>query len=306
MKILVTGSEGTLGKPLVKELRHRGHEVSTIDLQHGRHENHYRADIADWRELHEAFRRINPEVVYHLAAEFGRLNGEHYYERLWRSNVIGTRNILELQKGHKFKLIFASSSEVYGDVTNQELHESMIFDGTRDATAAFYVNDYALSKRVNEQQINRFMRQFDTESMILRFFNAYGPGESYHGYRSVVCMFVWRLLHGLPIDVYEGYHRVFMYIDDFIPTLANAADRFCVEVINIGGVEYRSVEDLAKIVCEAADASPDLIRMVGKEAHNTVNKRPDITRAREILKHDPMVPLEDGVYATVEWMRGQM
>src|SRR5439155_19946575 len=113
-RILVTGSRGTLGRPLVKELNRRGHEVWQCDLQHQRDENYIRADIACFRQLERVFER-SYEYVYHLAAEFGRLNGEEYYETLWQTNVIGTRNILEMQKKKGFRLIFASSSEIYGD-----------------------------------------------------------------------------------------------------------------------------------------------------------------------------------------------
>jgi dTDP-glucose 4,6-dehydratase len=299
MNILVTGSEGTLGKPLVKELRERGHRVCTVDMQHGAACDHARADISDSREWSQALKDLpSPDVVYHLAAEFGRLNGELFYERLWRTNVIGTRNILESQKERGFRLIFASSSEVYGDIDNDSLSEDLALPND-------YPNDYALTKRVGEIQVARFARQFGTESMTLRFFNAYGPGEHFHRYRSVVCLFVHRALRGLPIDVYEGYHRVFMYIDDFIPTLANVCKRFKAgETVNIGGTEYRSVEELARIVIAETGQSPDLVRLVGAEKHNTRNKRPDITVARDLLDHRPTVPLEQGVAKTVEWMRG--
>ncbi|MCP3882375.1 MAG: NAD(P)-dependent oxidoreductase [Sulfitobacter sp.] len=303
MNILVTGSEGTLGTSLVNVLRSRDHEVFTIDLQHGSHPNHRRADVANWRELSEAGAQIKrPDVVYHLAAEFGRMNGEEFYERLWRTNVIGTRNILELQRELSFKLIFASSSEVYGDLAEDVLHEDLIPDAS-----PVYENDYALTKRVGEQMVRRFARQFGGMSMILRFFNAYGPGEHYNSYRSVVCLFVWRLLHGLPIDVYEGYHRVFMYIADFTPSLANASDAFMSGgIMNIGGTEYRSVEELAHIVQAETGASHDLLRFVGSDRHNTRNKRPDISRATKLLNHNPKVLLEEGVRRTVAWMRAQM
>ena len=307
MRIIVTGSEGTLGKPLVKRLRHLGNSVFTMDMQHGSDPQHKRADVSVWREWLEAFRGINPDMVFHLAAEFGRNNGEDYYERLWQTNVVGTRNILEAQKGHKFKLVFASSSEVYGDISDELLKEEDISDDGPGATAAFYANDYALTKRVNEQQVMRFREQFDTKSMILRFFNAYGPGEHYHRYRSVVCLFVWRLLHGKPISVYEGYKRVFMYIDDFIPTLARAAEEFKDgEIVNIGGDEYRAIEELAEIACAVTGANPCLIKKLGPEAHNTKNKRPDIEKARHLLGHNPTIPLEVGIKLTVDWMRRQM
>lgn len=94
-KILVTGSCGTLGRPLVKELRKRGHTVYGCDLQHQRDPQYIRADISKFRQLERVFEQ-KYDYVYHLAAEFGRLNGEEYYENLWETNVIGTRNILEM------------------------------------------------------------------------------------------------------------------------------------------------------------------------------------------------------------------
>src|SRR4030042_25742 len=113
-KILVTGSKGTLGTPLVEELKKRGHEVWQCDLQHQRDDNYIRADVAEYRQLERVFEQ-KYDYVYHLAAEFGRINGEEYYDTLWETNVIGTRNVLELQKIKGFRLIFASSSEIYGD-----------------------------------------------------------------------------------------------------------------------------------------------------------------------------------------------
>ena len=81
MRILVTGSQGTLGRPLVKELRKRGHEVWGCDLQHQRDENYIRADVSNYRQLERVFEQ-SYDYVYHLAAEFGRINGEEYYDCL--------------------------------------------------------------------------------------------------------------------------------------------------------------------------------------------------------------------------------
>jgi len=88
-RILVTGSDGTLGRPLVAELRRRGHTVTGCDLHHGADEQGIRADVREHRQLERVMREAGPfDYVYHLAAEFGRLNGEEYYETLWTTNVI--------------------------------------------------------------------------------------------------------------------------------------------------------------------------------------------------------------------------
>jgi len=297
-RILVTGSKGTLGEPLVAELRAGGHEVWGCDLQHQADQQYYRADVSNYRQLERVFEQ-KYDYVYHLAAEFGRINGEEYYDTLWQTNVIGTRNVLELQRRLGFKLIFASSSEIYGD-----RHEDVLEESVPLQRSIIQHNDYATTKWVNEVQIMNFEKRYGTPCVRLRFFNAYGPGEYYHNYRSVVCLFAYRALHDLPYQVYEGYHRVFMYIDDFIPTLASVCENFVPgEVYNIGGEEYRSVRELSDLILRLAGKDDRLVTYLPEDKHNVQNKRPDIRKARQAFGHNPKTTLEQGVPLTVEWMK---
>lgn len=296
--ILVTGCAGTLGRPLVAALRKRGHDVWGCDLMHQADEKYYRADVAEFRQLERVFER-KYDYVYHLAAEFGRWNGEEYYETLWMTNVIGTRNVLELQRREGFKLIFASSSEIYGD-----RHESILEESIPLQKSIIQHNDYATTKWVNEVQIMNFEKRHGNQCVRLRFFNAYGPGELYHRYRSVVCLFAYRALHDLPYQVYEGYHRVFMYIDDFIPTLATVCERFKAgEVYNIGGSEFRSVRELSDLILQRCGKDDRLVTYLPEDKHNIQNKRPDISRAKAAFGHDPSTTLEEGIPKTIDWMR---
>jgi len=298
-RILVTGSKGTLGVPLVKELSKRGHEVWQCDLQHQRDDNYIRADIAKYRQLERVFMANQYDYVYHLAAEFGRINGEEYYDTLWETNVIGTRNVLEMQKQKGFRLIFASSSEIYGDK-----HADILSEDIPINQAIIQHNDYATTKWVNEIQIMNFEKRHGNECVRLRFFNAYGPGEFYHHYRSVVCLFCYRALFGIPYQVYEGYHRVFMFIDDFIPTLAKVCDNFKPgEVFNIGGEEFRSVRELSDIILNYLNLDDKLIEYLPEDKHNIQNKRPDISKAKAAFGHNPIATLEEGVPKTIDWMR---
>jgi dTDP-glucose 4,6-dehydratase len=297
-KILITGVMGTLGRPLKHELERRGHDVWGIDLQHQAEQKYYRVDIASYRQLERAFEQ-KYDYVYHLAAEFGRINGEEYYDTLWTTNVIGTRNLLEIQKRAGFKLIFASSSEIYGDK-----HQDILSEEIPLTQSIIQHNDYAVTKWVNEIQIMNFEKRFGNPVVRLRFFNAYGPGEYYHNYRSVVCLFGYRALHRLPYDVYLGYHRVFMYIDDFIPTLANVADNFVPgEVYNIGGEEFRSVKELSDFILTLLHMDDSFVNYLPEDKHNVLNKKPDIEKARRAFGHSPKVTLEEGIPATIDWMR---
>ncbi|MGH8240594.1 MAG: NAD-dependent epimerase/dehydratase family protein, partial [Steroidobacteraceae bacterium] len=154
MKIAVTGHLGTIGTPLVKALRAAGHEVIGIDLRHN--VDGVRADVADYRQLERAVPR-DVDLVYHLAAEFGRHNGEDFYEQVWRSNVIGTKTVLTLQRERGFKLIFASSSEVYGERPETLLTEDL------PLSPLLLTNDYAISKLVNEAQIANARKQWGSQ-----------------------------------------------------------------------------------------------------------------------------------------------
>ena len=305
MNILVIGSEGTVGKPLCDELERRGARVYRADLQHRQHSDYQRCDISEYRQCERLFEAQSFDYVYLLAAEFGRINGAEYYEKVWKTNVIGTRNILELQKKHGFKLIFTSSSEIYGEVNS-----SFLFEELSEKEPLRQSNDYAISKWVNEQQIMNAEAQAGSPIMRIRLFNAYGPGEEYHRYRSVVCLFTYRALNQMPYQVFKNYHRVFMYISDLIPTLANACVNFNPgKVYNIGGTEYCSVEEMSNIILDNLptrdrEAMRGLIEYLPEDKHNVVSKRPLIAKAAEDLGHDPKITLMEGIPKTMEWMRG--
>ena len=303
MRVLITGSEGTLGRPLTAELKSRGHEVFGCDLFHTTREQHeyMRADVGDYRELARVFGEYDVDVVYHLAAEFGRHNGNRHYRAVWETNLIGTHNVLEMCERHGAKLIFASTSEIYGDCEAEWLSEDL-----SETIPLRQPNEYALSKWANEQQILNYTARHDVEAVRLRFFNVYGPGETYHPFRSVVALFCHRALNDIPWTVYEGYSRTFMYVGDFIPTLANVLDRGVPgDVYNIGGTDYRSVRELSDLVLAETGADPELVTYLPEDVHNVKSKRPDNTKAREVLGHNPKVTLETGVPLTLEWMEAQ-
>src|SRR5215472_15396301 len=128
LRVLVTGGLGTVGAALTVELRKRGASVVAADVLHQPDEigfslgsdlarpTYARCDIGEFRQIERVIERTGPfDYVYNCAAEFGRWNGEDFYETLWKTNAIGTKNIVRLQERHKFRLIHFSSSEVYGD-----------------------------------------------------------------------------------------------------------------------------------------------------------------------------------------------
>lgn len=298
MRILVTGGIGAVGTPLVEELRARGNEVFVCDLPHSEGPNYFRCDVANFRQLERVVEACEPDVVYHLAAEFGRWNGEDYYELVWDSNAIGMKNVLRLQERRGFRTVFTSSSEVYGDWTD------VMFEDVLEKHPIRQMNDYAISKWVNEMQIMNSADRHGTETVRVRLFNTYGPGEHYSSYRSVACQFIYHALHDLPYTVYLDHHRTSSYITDTVRTMANISENFVPgEVYNIAGSEYHDIKALSDLILECVGRDDSIVTYVPFEAHNTRDKKADVSKAERDLGHHASVPLAEGIPLTVAWQK---
>lgn len=301
MKILVTGGLGAVGSPLTALLRTKGHEVWVLDRPHhhglnGRY--YFRADVGYYRQVEEVFERQKFDVVYHLAAEFGRNNGEDFYETMWQSNAIGTKNIIRLQERHGFRLVHFSSSEVYGDF------DGVMTEKVTDEVPIKQMNDYAISKWVNEMQIMNSAVKKKTETVRVRLFNTYGPGEPYSDYRSVVCLFIYRALFGLPYTVYLDHHRTFTYIDDCVEALSNICTHFKPgEVYNIAGEAYYDIKTTSDKILAMLGKDDSLVKYLNIEHHNTIDKRTDAAKARRDLGLRESLPLDEGLVRTIAWQK---
>jgi len=328
MRIFITGISGVLGSVLAKELRGRGHEVFGCDLQHSSDPNVVRADVADARQLSNAFRAFDDykdyDLVYHLAAEFGRKNGQEFYEDLWRTNCIGTRNVIEecISEHNNYPLIFASSSEAYGlsELYNggDSLREEML-----DTYPPQFHSEYALSKYTNERQIFTAVRNDGLKAIVLRFFNVYGPPERYSPYRSVVCQFAWKMLNNMPLIVNREGRRSHLWIGDWAYTVADIAythtlDRLFtpayrvwpgaggtagVPVFNIGGTEYESIEALYERLRELIPESTSTVVYQDSEPANSATKQPNNLMAETWFNHTSLMSLQAGLEKTVADLR---
>ena len=297
-KILVTGGLGIVGTPLVAELRKREHEVWVCDLAHNHDAQYIRCDIGEYRQLQRIFEDQEFDYVYNLAAEFGRWNGEDFYEKVWHSNAVGTKNILRMQEKYKFRLIHFSSSEVYGD------YDDIMYEKVLDEKPIKQMNDYAISKWVNELQIHNSELMFGTETVRVRLFNTYGPGEWYSPYRSVICLFTYRALHDIPYTVYLNHHRTNTYIDDSVNALATICENFKPgEVYNIASSEYYDIKTLSDLVLKYAKKSECLVTYKDEEPQTTRDKKVDNTKAVRDLGMKTTVSIEEGIRRNVEWMR---
>jgi dTDP-glucose 4,6-dehydratase len=209
------------------------------------------------------------------------------------------KNIIRLQEKNKFKLVHTSTSEVYGD------YQDIMYEDVINKVPIDQMNDYAMSKRVNEMQIKNSQIMYDTDTVSVRIFNTYGDGEWYHPFRSVNCVFCYNLLHNKPIDVFRGHSRTSTYVYDTATTIANISDNFISgEVYNIASDTTHTIEELADLILKYTKADSSLVNYKNSEILTTKHKLVNVDKAIRDLNHKNTIDLDTGVKKTIDWMKG--
>jgi len=302
-KILVTGGAGFIGTNLVHELRSRGHDVLAADLLNNERDQYIRADVRNYRQLERIFEKHSFDYVYHLAAEYGRWNGEDYYENLWETNCVGTKNMIRLQEKLKFKMIFFSSAEVYGDFEGKMSEDVMVKNPIQDT---YQMNDYAITKWAGELMCMNSAKMFGTETVRVRPVNCYGPHEHYTPYRGFIPKFIYLALHNKPYTLFMGHKRIIDYVEDSCRTWATIVDNFIPgEVYNVGGrPEWEmEIKEYSDLILKAVGRDDALVTYEDAEPFTTKVKHMDFSKAVRDLKHNPRVKPEEGIKRTVAWMK---
>ena len=299
-RVLVTGGRGFIGSHLVEELGRRGHEVWACDLMHSGEENYIRCDVSRYRQVERLFEEHDFDYVYHAAAEYGRWNGEDYYENLWMTNAVGTKNVLKMQERKRFRMVFFGSAEVYGD------YDGVMSEDVMDKVPIKQMNDYAISKWVNELQIMNSAKMFGTETVRVRLFNVYGPGEHYTPYRGWIPKFIYKALKGEPYTVYLGHKRTLEYVEDICRALANIMDNFKPgEVYNLGGEQQYEIKYISDLILKTLGKDDSKVVYKEAEPFTTRIKTPDSTKAKRDLNFKLTVQVEEGIRRTVEWFKNR-
>ena len=297
-KVLVTGGNGFIGTNLVRELRSRGQDVWTADLLHTSDPKSVRCDVRAFRQVQKVLENGKFDFVYHLAAEYGRWNGEDYYENLWNTNAIGTKNVIRLQEHMKFRMVFFSSAEVYGD------YEGTMSEDVMERVPIKQLNDYAMSKWVGELQVINSASMFGTETIRVRPFNVYGPGEHYTSYRGFVPKFIFSAMNDLPYTVFLHHRRTLEYVGDVCRALGNATDNFRPgEVYNLGGDEQCDIKEVSDTVLGILKKNDSKVTYKESEGFTTKVKKPDSSRAKRDLKFESSVSMKDGLERTADWFK---
>jgi len=292
------GGLGFIGSNLAAELERRGYDVWISDLLNSEKINYIRCDIGRYRQVERIFEEHKFDFVYLAAAEYGRWNGEDYYENLWMTNAVGTKNVLRMQEKKRFKMVFFGSAEVYGD------YDGVMSEDIVDKVPIKQMNDYAMTKWVNEMQIINSASMYGTEAVRVRLFNVYGPGEHYTPYRGFIPKFIYQALRDEPMIVYLDHKRTLEFVEDIARVLVNILDNFrSGEVYNLGGEKQYEIKYISDLILSYLRKNDAKVIYKEAEAFTTRIKTPDSSKAKRDLGFKLNVEPEDGIPRTIEWFR---
>ena len=301
MKTLITGVAGFLGSALAKRLIEGGHQVLGLDdLSAGKLEavpdgvEFELGDMLDRPKLWTLLQDV--ECVYHLAARVAVQESILFPREYNSTNVGGTVSVMEAMRDVGVKrVVFTSSGAVYGAQSEQPLDEEM-----RPAPDS----PYAVSKLSAEYYVKTIGKLWGIETVTLRIFNAYGPGQRVTAdHPPVIPNFLKQAVHQGTLVIHNSgtQTRDFVFLDDVVDALISASTASGVDgtTINIGSGKEISIVDLAERVVEITGSKTEAI--YNPKAKGGVSRmRADITRAEKLLGYQPKVGLTEGLNLTLE------
>ena len=310
MRILVTGGAGFIGSHLCERLLAGGHEVICLDnFFTGRRENVYHLMDSKGFELvrHDIIEPILLEVdqIYNLACPASPVHYQYNPVKTVKTSVMGAINMLGLAKRVHARILQASTSEVYGD---PEVHPQTE-DYWGHVNCVGPRSCYDEGKRLAETLMMDYHRQNRVDTRIIRIFNTYGPRMLENDGR-VVSNFIVQALRGEELTIYgDGAQtRAFCYVDDLVEAMIrlmnvreDAHPTLDVhDPVNVGNPEEFTMNRLAEEVGRATEREVRM-RRLSLPQDDPRQRRPDITRARQLLDWSPTVPLSDGLKRTVAY-----
>ena len=305
-RVLVTGGSGFIGSHLCERLLSDGYDVLCVDNYYSSTKDNIAHLAANPRfELlrHDVTFPLYVEVdqIYHLACPASPIHYQRDPVQTTKTAVHGSINMLGLAKRTGARILFTSTSEVYGDPLVHPQSEDYWGNVNPIGPRACYDE----GKRAAETLFFDYQRQHGVDIKVVRLFNTYGPRMHPHDGR-VVSNFIVSALRNQPLPVYgDGSQtRSFCYIDDLIEGLLSmmGSESGITGPINLGNPGEFTIAELADRVLAATDSAG------GIEYHplpqdDPIRRQPDITRAREILGWTPTIALDEGLGKTIEYFR---
>ena len=309
MRILVTGAAGFLGSHFAEKYLDAGHEILALDnFYTGKRDNisHLQSNPRFETLRHDITQPLIVEVdaIANFACPASPIQYQRYPVQTIKTSVVGMTNMLGLAKRLKVKILQASTSEVYGDPSVSPQSEDYWGNVNPIGIRACYDE----GKRVAETLMFDYNRQYGVEIKVARIFNTYGPRMAIDDGR-VVTNFVAQALRGEPLTIYgDGSQtRSFCYVDDLINGLSALFDspKDVVGPINVGNPKEFTILQLAEIVKKLTNSNSEIVSKP-LPLDDPKQRKPDITKAKEVLGWNPEVALEEGLVKTIDYLRTQI
>jgi dTDP-glucose 4,6-dehydratase len=303
VKVLITGAAGFIGSNLAKAHLEQGDEVHGVDnlstgqmrnIDHLEGLNFVNASVSE--SIDSLPKKV--DVIYHFASP---ASPEKYMAQALNTmevNTTGTLNLLNYAASVGSRLIFASTSEIYGDPLESPQQEN--YWGNVNPIGPRSVYDEA--KRFGETLVSHFQREKLANAGIIRIFNTYGPNmDPYDG--RVVSNFIRQALQGKPLTMYGSGEqtRSFCYIDDLVRGIMAMALSNQPGPINLGNPEERTLLNLAEIVLKITNSDSNL-EFLELPEDDPKQRCPDITKAKSLLSWEPTVDISTGITRTADWI----
>ncbi len=313
MRILITGGAGFIGSHLCDYLLERGHEVIAMDnLSTGSTDNI--AHLAGNERFHFIKHNVTDyiyvegplDAVLHLASLPSPVDYLNYPIQTLKVGALGTHKALGLAKAKGARFLLASTSEVYGDPLVHPQPED--YWGNVNPVGPRGVYDE--SKRFAEALTMAYHRYHGLETCICRIFNTYGPRMRLDDGR-VVPNFIGQALLGEPLTVYDDGRRTrsFCYVSDLVEGMVRLLGANEPYPVNLGNPDEMTILEFAQSVLKVTGSRSEIVFVHPTDERtkdDPMVRRPDISRARQVLGWEPVVPLEEGLKRTVEWFRERL
>lgn len=311
MKILITGAAGFIGSHLSEALLKEGHEIVGFDNFDPFYDREIKernlekslsieafslieGDLNNSTDMKTLFSGQNYDVVIHLAAKAGVRPSIKHPLDYTKVNIQGTQNLLEMMKIEGIKrLVFASSSSVYGNSTDVPYKEDMNVNDP--------ISPYAATKVAGEVLCSAYWHLFGISATCLRFFTVYGPRQRPE---MAIAKFIRKAYNGESISVFgDGTSsRDFTYIDDIIQGVVSAVHTdLGYEIINLGESATIDLNSLIALIekLTGKEVKKDHFEMQPGDVFTTYA---DISKAKDLLNYKPITNMEEGISKYIEWL----
>jgi nucleoside-diphosphate-sugar epimerase len=304
LKIVVTGGAGFIGSHLCARLLEEGHSVLCIDnLLTGSKQNidsFYNNSRFSFLQ-HDVTQPFNfeAEAIYHLASPASPIGYMEYPIETIMVNSLGTYQMLEQARKQKALFLFSSTSEAYGDPLVHPQRE----DYWGNVNPVGPRSCYDESKRLGETLTMEYYRQFQVNARIVRIFNTYGPNNQVDDGR-MIPNFINQALQNKPLTIFGdgSITRSICYVSDLVEGLILSLFKpfTAGEIFNLGNTEELTVLEFAHRIIHLCQSSSTIIFERGR-IDDPERRRPDISKAQQVLGWQHHVPMEEGLKRTIAW-----